>query len=197
MPTFQTEIFATDGDAYAALDGLQRLFADACNFIAPIAAKTRCWSRVGLHHLVYRDLRQLFPDLGSQMSCNAIYAVSKVSGLAYRAVGGSRRQIDSLPKLEFLESSPVFFDRHTVSVRRFQLSLYSPKGRVRISINNIDRVLSALEGGALKDILMTRSGGGFILTFMCQEREFEDLQIFNVKIPDLNGVVRPQGAVST
>ena len=194
MTVFKTKIFATTGDACAALSELQALFSEACNYIAPVAAKTGCWSRVGLHHLVYRDLRERFPDLGSQMSCNAIYAVSKVAGLAYRTVGRVRRGSGALPHLEFSRTSPVFFDRHTLSIRRQQLSLYSPRGRVRIGIDNIEAVIGALEGGSLKDILMTRSGAGFVLTFMCQEREFEDLQIFNVKVPELASVAVGQEA---
>lgn len=185
MPVFRTEVFAGDGPAHIALGRLQEMFAEACNYIAPIAAQSRCWSRVGLHHLVYQDLRARFPDLGSQMSCNAIYAVSKVAGLAYRSLGRGRKQAVSLPRLEFSFTSPVFFDRHTLSVRRQQLSLYTPVGRLRIDISNIELVLAVLEGGALKDILMTRVGNGFVLTFMCREREFEDLRIFNVNMPDL------------
>ncbi len=196
MPVFRTQVFAAAGDAYVALSELQALFSEACNYIAPIVAQTGCWSRVGLHHLVYRDLRQRFPDLGSQMSCNAIYAVSKVAGLAYRTVGRTRRKSGALPRLEFSNTSPVFFDRHTLSIRRQQLSLYSPKGRVRIGIENIDVVLAALQHGSLKDILMTRAGGGFVLTFMCQEREFEDLQIFNVKVPELMSIGRAREAMS-
>lgn len=187
MSVYRTEIFASEGEHRVALERLQGLFAEACNYIAPIAAETRCWSRVGLHHLVYRDLRARFPDLGSQMSCNAIYAVSKVAGLAYRTVGRARRHLAPLPRIEFPDSSPVFFDRHTLSVRQQQLSLYTPAGRLRITIGNIDDVITALGGGALKDIIMTRSDGGFVLSFMCHEREFEDLRIFNVKMPEFAG----------
>ena len=80
----------------------------------------------------------------------------------------------------------MFFDRHTLSVRQQQLSLYTPAGRLRITIGNIDDVITALGGGALKDIIMTRSDGGFVLSFMCHEREFED-QTDLTAVPDVPG----------
>ncbi len=39
--------------------------------------QTKVWNRVALHHLMYRNLRDQFPEMGSQMVCNAIYSVSR------------------------------------------------------------------------------------------------------------------------
>ena len=59
------------------LQALQQGFARLCNALAPLVQSTRVWNRVALHHLAYRQLREQFPDMGSQMVCNAIYSVSR------------------------------------------------------------------------------------------------------------------------
>lgn len=120
------------------LDELRRVFAQACNFIAPIAQKNHCWNRVALHHLSYHPLRRQFPSLGSQMACNAIYAVCR----SYRLLLGhpaspfyEQKILEGkLPTLTFLERSPVFFDRHTLSLQNNQLSLFTLEGRLRFQV---------------------------------------------------------------
>ena len=47
----------TSADRTARLSALQAAFAEVCNAIAPTVQQTRCWNRVALHHLVYRNLR--------------------------------------------------------------------------------------------------------------------------------------------
>ena len=62
----QAEQFATLAEA----------FARACNATVPFVQEHRCWNRVALHHLAYYSLRERFPELGSQMVCNAIHRVA-------------------------------------------------------------------------------------------------------------------------
>lgn len=59
------------------LQALQRAFAEVCNALAPRVQQTRTWNRVALHHMAYKQLRTQFPEIGSQMVCNAIYSVSR------------------------------------------------------------------------------------------------------------------------
>src|SRR5437868_1465491 len=61
----------------AKLRDLQAAFAQACNALAPLVQRTRIWNRVALHHMAYKPLREQFPQMGSQMVCNAIYSVSR------------------------------------------------------------------------------------------------------------------------
>src|SRR4051812_32171468 len=68
----------------ARLLNLQKAFAQVCNALAPIVQRNRCWNRVTLHHLAYRELRERFPAIGSQMVCNAIYSVSRTSRLLFQ-----------------------------------------------------------------------------------------------------------------
>src|SRR5215212_4601664 len=68
----------------AQLLSLQKAFAEVCNALAPVVQQTRCWNRVTLHHLTYRQLREKFPAMGSQMVCNAIYSVSRTSRMLFQ-----------------------------------------------------------------------------------------------------------------
>jgi hypothetical protein len=74
----------TTPEQAAKLHALQRVFAEACNALAPIARDNMCWNRVALHHLAYRGMRERFPGLGSQMICNVIYSVSRMCRLVYQ-----------------------------------------------------------------------------------------------------------------
>ena len=56
----------------ARLQALQAAFAESCNHLSPLVQKSRVWNRVALHHLAYKELRQKYPDMGSQMICNVI-----------------------------------------------------------------------------------------------------------------------------
>jgi hypothetical protein len=117
------------------LMALQAGFAQVCNALAPIVQQTRVWSRVALHHLAYRQLRERFPGMGSQMVCNAIYSVSRTCRLVYQHPNSpfslARLGEKPLPLLRFADNCPVYFDRHTLSVKGGQLSMFTLDGRMR------------------------------------------------------------------
>lgn len=119
----------------AQLQALQQAFAQVCNALAPTVQSTRVWNRVALHHLAYRDLRMRFPALGSQMVCNAIYAVSRTSRVVFQHPDSPfslQRLGDApLPLMQFADDGPVYFDRHTLSIKAGLLSLYTLEGRMR------------------------------------------------------------------
>lgn len=135
---------AANEELSGRLDRLRIEFAKACNTIAPIAQANHCWNRVALHHLTYHRLRELFPDLGSQMVCNAIYSVCR----SYRLLLGHPQSPffshkipeGNLPQIFFLDHSPVFFDRHTLSLQNNVLSMFTLEGRLRfgIGLNEVD-----------------------------------------------------------
>ena len=126
------------------LDRLRVEFARACNWVAPIAQANHCWNRVALHHLSYHGLREAFPDLGSQMACNAIYSVCRsyrlLLGHPQSPFFGRKLAEGQLPQIFFLNHSPVFFDRHTLSLQKNVLSLFTLEGRLRfgITLNEVD-----------------------------------------------------------
>ena len=41
---------------HAQLVKLQQSFAEVCNALAPLVQQTRCWNRVALHHMAYKQL---------------------------------------------------------------------------------------------------------------------------------------------
>ena len=152
------------------LAALQSMFARACNAIAPTVQSTRCWNRVALHHMAYKSLREQFPDLGSQMACNVIYSVSRASRLVYQhpkspfnlAQLGER----PLPLLKFAPSCPVYFDRHTLSLKDGVLSLYTLDGRMRFELNLKAADAQAIKASKLREIVLSRKApNGYELVF--------------------------------
>lgn len=125
-------------EQFDRLLALQRAFATVCNAIAPTVARTRVWNRVALHHMVYRSLREQFPALGSQMVCNAIYAVSRISRTVYQhprsPFNVARAPAGPLPLVRFVDTCPVYFDRHTLSLKDGVLSLFTLDGRMRFQL---------------------------------------------------------------
>lgn len=159
---------AVNEELCARLDRLRIEFSKACNWIAPIARSNHCWNRVALHHLTYRQLREQFPGLGSQMACNAIYSVCR----SYRLLlshpqspfYGKKIKEGGLPQIAFLPHSPVFFDRHTLSLQNNMLSLFTLEGRLRfgISLNKQDELRFRNE--KLREVQLVSQGEQYLMT---------------------------------
>jgi hypothetical protein len=155
---------------FERLLSLQKVFSQACNQLAPEVSRSRVWNRVALHHLHYRALRDQFPALGSQMVCNAIYAVSRTARLIYQSPS-SPFQVQKmgdrpLPALRFAETCPVYFDRHTLSLKQGKLSLFTLDGRMQFELTLVPEQLALFEQGKLREIVLSRgSDGVFVLSF--------------------------------
>jgi hypothetical protein len=135
----------TSPEQFARLQALQSAFADVCNALAPEVQRTRIWNRVALHHMHYRALRERFPAMGSQMVCNAIYAVSRTSRMVFQLPASpfnlSKLGTKPLPLLQFAKSCPVYFDRHTLSIKGSKLSLFTLDGRMHFELTLADSQL--------------------------------------------------------
>jgi len=170
----------TSPEQHARLCELRAVFARVCNQLAPQVQQSRVWNRVALHHLHYRSLRAQFPELGSQMVCNAIYAVSKMSRLIYQAAASpynvSRMPGKPLPLLKFADSCPVYFDRHTLSIKPGQLSLFTMDGRMRFELLlDADR-LALFEQAKLREIVLNeRLDKTFELSFSLVSADTPDV----------------------
>jgi hypothetical protein len=157
-------------DQVRRLAALQAAFAQVCNALAPLVQQSRCWNRVTLHHLAYKSLRERFPQVGSQMVCNAIYSVSRTARIVFQHPASpfhiGRMEGKPLPTMRFSELSPVYFDRHTLSIKDGALSLYTLDGRMRFLLS-----LSADDETRFRDnkvreiVLSRRPDGTFHLTF--------------------------------
>lgn len=146
------------------LVALQAAFAQVCNALAPTVQKTRCWNRVALHHMAYKDLREQFPAMGSQMVCNAIYSVSRTSRLVFQHPQSpfnlARLEGKPLPSLLFSSNSPVYFDRHTLSVKDGQLSMYTLDGRLRFNLALSAEDEASFRQKRLREIVLSRRADG-------------------------------------
>lgn len=145
----------------ASLLALQKAFAQVCNALAPLVQQTRCWNRVTLHHLAYKSLRAQFPAIGSQMVCNAIYSVSRTSRLVYQHPQSpfnlARLGDKPLPLLNFQDTCPVYFDRHTLSVKDGHLSMYTLDGRIRFHLALQPEAESSFHQNKLREVILARS----------------------------------------
>ncbi|MBH2042947.1 MAG: hypothetical protein I8H87_05275 [Comamonadaceae bacterium] len=155
----------------ASLHALQRGFAEVCNALSPLVQQSRCWNRVTLHHLAYKQLREQFPAMGSQMVCNAIYSVSRTSRLVYQHPESpfnlSRLGDKPLPLLRFADTCPVYFDRHTLSVKDGQLSMYTLDGRIRFHLALRPEDEASFHEKKLREIVLSRRAtDSFELSFL-------------------------------
>lgn len=154
----------------ASLRELQQVFAQVCNALAPIARQSRCWNRVILHHLAYKSLRDQFPAIGSQMVCNAIYSVSRTCRLVYQHPSSpfnlARLGDKQLPLLRFTDTCPVYFDRHTLSVKGRKLSMYTLDGRIRFQLDLRSEDEACFHEKKLAEIVLSRTAADcFELSF--------------------------------
>lgn len=154
----------------AQLKLLQQAFADVCNAIAPVVRETRCWNRVTLHHLLYRSLRERFPRLGSQMICNAIYSVSRTCRTVFQTPASpfniARLGGRPLPLMRFAPIAPVYFDKHTLSIRDGVVSMLTLNGRIRFRLSISEADEQRFRQERLREIVLRNQGGQFVLRFV-------------------------------
>ena len=160
----------------ARLQALQKGFAQVCNALAPVVQQTRVWNRVALHHLTYRQLRERFPAMGSQMVCNAIYSVSRTCRMVFQHPSSpfhlSRLGDKPLPLLRFADSCPVYFDRHTLSLKAGQLSMFTLDGRMRFQLALQAQDEALFHERKLREIVLACGvEGGYVLSFFLEDRE--------------------------
>ena len=144
----------------ARLLALQVAFAQLCNALSPLVQSTRVWNRVALHHMAYKRLREQFPSIGSQMVCNAIYSVSRHSRALFQSPNSpfniSQLGERPLPRLQFTDSCPVYFDRHTLSLKDGQLSMYTLDGRMRFQVHLPPEAEARFHQMKLREVVLTR-----------------------------------------
>jgi len=159
----------TDTTQQERLRSLQTTFSKACSAVAEVAIAHHCWNRVALHHMVYREMRARFPELGAQMICNAVYSTCRACRLIFQhpksPLNALLKTRESLPLIRFDPSAPVYFDRHTLSLREGVLSLFTLEGRMkfRITLSKVQEALFHTE--KLKEICLTEQQGIFLLRF--------------------------------
>jgi hypothetical protein len=174
----------TTDEQTSRLLALQVAFAQVCNALSPLVQQSRVWNRVALHHLMYHTLRERFPDVGSQMVCNAIYSVSRTSRLVYQHPNSPLNLVKldgkPLPLLRFADNCPVYFDRHTLSVKAGQLSMYTLDGRMRFALALKPEDEANFNQKKLREIVLSRRPDRlFELSFL-----FSDALDADALVPD-------------
>ncbi len=185
------------------LRALQVAFAEVCNAIAPVVQSTRCWNRVALHHLVYRNMRERFPALGSQMICNAVYSVSRTARLVLQHPK-SRWNVNKqsgapLPLLRFAPSAPVYFDRHTLSIKGNALSMFTLDGRMRFTLRLAPSTEARFHREKLLEVVLLATANGFELAFLfAGPRAISGLEKLSAKgvLPEYVLVIPPDAATA-
>ncbi len=153
------------------LQQLQHRFAQACNVVADIAQQKHVTARVALHHLAYETIRTQFPDLGAQLACNAIYAVARGYKQAQKVKVALGLTGDALPILRFSNTAPVFFDRHTLTLKPNALSLYTLEGRLQFQLDVSDEIIETLRAGQVKEAILQGDGTRYQLSFYLQAKD--------------------------
>jgi hypothetical protein len=188
-PSLRVSLDATAEQA-AKLRQLQAAFSMACNALAPMVQKTRVWNRVALHHMAYKPLREQFPQMGSQLVCNAIYAVSRHSRLVYQSPESpfniAKLGDKPLPLLHFTDKAPVYFDRHTLSLKDGHLSMYTLDGRMRFHIGLAAQDEMKFRTRKLREIVLSRNDERFELAFEFAEAEAPQTETPRPKLADLS-----------
>lgn len=165
-----------DEEQTTRLVALQVAFAQLCNALAPLVQQNRIWNRVTLHHLAYRSLRVQFPSIGSQMVCNAIYAVSRTARVVFQHPASpfhlSRLGAKPLPLIRFSDTNPVYFDRHTLSLKAGVLSLFTLDGRMRLKLALRPADEALFHERKLREVILSRrKDGRFELAFSFMEAQ--------------------------
>ena len=115
------------------------------------------------------------------MACNAIYSVSRAARQVYQGKNSpwqiGKDHTRPLPLLAFGPGAPVFFDRHTLSLRKSGISLFTLDGRLQfdLTLTEADRERFT-NRGALREIMLNRNAqDNFFLYFFFGQKEDRDL----------------------
>ena len=115
-------------------------FGRACNALASILRKggrdERLWQRLNLHHAGYAPVRRAIPEIGSQLVCNAVRAVScAAKSWISNNPKFTKDKAMMLPEFDF--SHPVIhLDKNTVSFSKDKTiaSIYTLRGRIKAEL---------------------------------------------------------------
>jgi hypothetical protein len=108
------------------------------------------------------------------MVCNVIYSVCRNARLVYQHPESpyyiNKLNGKSLPRIYFNQHSAVFFDKHTLSISKNRLSLYTLEGRMKFEINIPEDVESKFRSESVKEIsLEYKKNQQVILRFVFDE----------------------------
>jgi putative transposase len=138
--------------------------------LARFCAVERCTNRQELHHSAYYDMRELFPSVGSQMTCIAIREVAA----AYKtqlALGNISKN-KAFPVLLWSPQGSVAFDARTMRYDDFgNVSLYTQCGRTLVPMVVGSWQQDALAQGAAREAKVVCKRGRWYLHVSVQREK--------------------------
>lgn len=166
-------------EQFQALDFLQQEFSQACNEIVGLAKQETCTNRVQLHHSSYYTIREKFPRLGAQMTCNAVAKVAH----SYKAL--LKRKKETFPKIVFRKNASVHFDKRTYSLKGDILSLFTLSKRIRVSFRTGMFQKDYLAKGSVCEAELIRKGKNWYFQLVLDLPEIPSIQGKAVMAVDL------------
>lgn len=155
---------------------LHTQFIDLCNAIVPYVYQHQCWNRVALHHLVYHGMRRKYPNMGSQLICNAINLVCKFANHVYQKKKDIYKN-DGIPFIIISQKNPVILDAHTLSIKNNIISITTLEGRMKVSVSLKDDHLEAIKENALSESYLQVTHNQCKLIFVFDEQLLKELII--------------------
>ena len=189
-----------DSDAFEKLRRTQDLFRRACNLLVEIVCedaerKLRLWQRYNLHHAGYYLVRETVPELGAQLTCNAIRAVSA----AYQSILANNPKYTkdkklALPKIVF-KNIGIHLDARTLSFSQDHSSatVFTSQKRVCVQLCPGAFQQEILNGGKWRECELVykrgkgKSSGRWQL-HIAVERKLELPDLTNLKEEEIEGV---------
>lgn len=131
-----------DAEAYEKLKATQEAFRKACNFLVGIVRQDekrgkRLWQRYNLHHEAYYLVRKVVPELGAQLTCNAVRAVSAMyKSLLSNNPKLARDKEEPLPEIAF-KNIGIHLDARTLtfSTDRQSAKVFTTQKRVTVRLS--------------------------------------------------------------
>ena len=110
------------------------------------------------------------------MVCNAIYSVSRTCRMVFQHAQSpfslNKLADKPLPLLRFSDSCPVYFDRHTLSVKNGQLSMFTLDGRMRFALALKPADEANFNEKKLREIVLScRADGVYELSFLFDDEQ--------------------------
>jgi hypothetical protein len=127
------------------------------------------------------------------MVCNAIYSVSRTCRMVFQHAQSpfnlNKLAGKPLPLLRFSDSCPVYFDRHTLSVKNGQLSMFTLDGRMRFALALKSADEANFNEKKLREIVLScRADGVYELSFLFDDEQdkkaSELLGLGNSEVPE-------------
>ena len=120
--TLKVKLMTTDEQARILLETMES-FNKACDWISEKAFEDKVFNAYDLHYLLYKEGREFFPSLPSQLM---IRAISKVSD-SYKTERKKRHF--------FRDRSAMEYDKRTISFKDLsQASLATVRGRIKVPL---------------------------------------------------------------